>query len=256
MKPITEEDLHAFVDGALDEGRRQEVETYLATNREAMARVSAYRNHSVALRSALDPIADEPIPVRLNLRHMVPSPVQPRPVQRWRYAAAAALFLAVGATGGWVSRGIFRGEPGGIIALANEASASYRAYAFDKVRPIEVRAAEADSLREMARATIGAETLPDLSMAGYRLMGGRTVATIHGPALMLMYDDDNGGRLVILGRKMASDKDSSMRELSQDGVSGWTWSRSGVGYSLVGEQASEQMRKLADQVKDELAREA
>lgn len=254
MKPITEDDLHAYVDEALDEQRREQVESYLQSNREAMARVTAYRNQSSALRSALDPIAKEPIPVRLNLRHMMPNARENSGTPKWRYAAAAVVFLVVGAGGGWISRGIYSGPTEGVAALAAEATASYRTFAADKVRPVEVRVADGEALREMTRATIGmSDAVPDLTTIGYRLMGGRTVPTVHGPAVMLMYDDDKGSRLVMLGRKMAADKESTMKDNLQDGLGSWTWARNGIGFSLVGSKPMPELRAIADRAKDEIA---
>jgi anti-sigma factor RsiW len=40
--------------------------------------------------------------------------------------------------------------------------------------------------------------VPDLSGSGYRSIGGRLVATAHGPAALAMHDDDHGTRLVLL----------------------------------------------------------
>ncbi|WP_420377266.1 anti-sigma factor family protein, partial [Sinorhizobium meliloti] len=151
-------------------------------------------------------------------------------------------------------RGMFIAPSEGVFALAHEASASYRTYASDNTRPVEVRASDIDNLREMSEAVLGnASVIPDLSRAGYRLMGGRTVPTVRGPAIMLMYDDDKGTRLVLLGRRMAAEKESEMRDLVDGDVGGWTWARSGVGYSLVGAKPLPELKELADQAREEIS---
>ena len=53
--------------------------------------------------------------------------------------------------------------------------------------------------------------VPDLSGSGYRLMGGRLVATQQGPAGLLMYDDGHGARFVMLMRPMSVPGDAPMR---------------------------------------------
>jgi anti-sigma factor RsiW len=253
MKPITEDDLHAFVDDNLEVERREQVEKYLASNRDALARVAAYRNQASALRSALDPIAAEAIPTRLDLRHITPTARKSRQTSQWRFAAAAVILLAVGAGGGWFTRGFYTEQLGGISTLAAEASASYRTFAADRVRPVEFRSDERDTLRDIARSVTGTpEVLPDLTAVGYRLMGGRMVPTVHGPAMMLMYDNDQGSRLVMLSRRMAVDRDSSMKSAHDDGVGSWTWARSGIGYSLVGIKSMGELRAIADRAKEEI----
>ncbi|TXI20366.1 MAG: hypothetical protein E6Q67_09335, partial [Roseateles sp.] len=68
--PISEQDLHAFVDQALDAERRREVQAYVDRHPEAAARLAQIASQRQALRSALAPIADEPIPERLRLHHI------------------------------------------------------------------------------------------------------------------------------------------------------------------------------------------
>jgi anti-sigma factor RsiW len=91
--------------------------------------------------------------------------------------------------------------------------------------------------------------VPDLTTAGYRLMGGRLIATSHGPAAMFMYDDDRGDRLVVLTRPMAADKNAPMTLQSREDVAGFTWADGGMGYSLVGRSAVESLRPIANEVR-------
>ena len=103
------------------------------------------------------------------------------------------LLLSIGGIGGWVARGSMEASPSGLAALAQEAAYSYNVYAPDHVRPVEVRASDSAQLVQWAlqpAASAGQGAGSDA--AGYRLMGGRLVATSHGPAAMFMYDDDHG----------------------------------------------------------------
>ncbi len=70
-RPITEDDLHALVDEALDAARQAEVEAYLARQPAVAARVEAYRRQRTALRDALAPVAAEPVPAELNLARLI-----------------------------------------------------------------------------------------------------------------------------------------------------------------------------------------
>ena len=62
-RPITEDDLHGFVDYQLDPARRSEVQTYLDDHPEIAARIATFSRRREALRAAAAPLADEPIPV-------------------------------------------------------------------------------------------------------------------------------------------------------------------------------------------------
>jgi anti-sigma factor RsiW len=81
-------------------------------------------------------------------------------------------------------------------------------------------------------------------------MGGRLVATDHGPAAMFMYDDDRGSRIVLLTRPMSSaDRNAPMTPQSRGDVGGLAWADDGVGYSLVGQAAAESLRPIANEVR-------
>jgi len=96
-------------------------------------------------------------------------------------------------------------------------------------------------------------TIPDLSAAGFRLMGGRIVATAHGPAAMLMYDDDHGTRLVMLTHRMAVDQNTPMAPQANGDLNGYTWADKGLGYSLVGPTPQDRLHPLANEVRKQLS---
>src|SRR3546814_8458469 len=70
-RPIGEDDLQAFVDGRLDAERQVEVAAYLERHADVARRVDGYRRQRDALRAALAPVAEEPVPPELNLARMI-----------------------------------------------------------------------------------------------------------------------------------------------------------------------------------------
>jgi anti-sigma factor RsiW len=248
-RPITEDDLHAYVDRVLEPERQAEVADYLGAHPEVARRVAAFSDQRSLLREALAPIAEEPLPAKLNLSRMIENRARRPSVIRW--AMAAALLLSIGGLGGWAVRGALQGSPGGLGALAQEAAVSYRVYAPDRIRPVEVRASDATQLVQWVSDRLQRPVkVPDLSTSGYRLMGGRLVATDHGPAAMFMYDDDQGSRIVVLTRTMSTaDQNAPMTPQSHGDVRGFTWADDGVGYSLVGHAAPESLRPIANEVR-------
>ncbi|HUK00485.1 MAG TPA: anti-sigma factor [Stellaceae bacterium] len=254
-RPITEEDLHAYVDDALDAVRRGEVEAYLARHPDAAARVSAFAEQRQALRSALAPFAEEPVPPELDLARIIAARRRPSR-SLWRSAAAAVLLFALGAAGGW-----FMHQPaepaGGIAALAQEAAANYAVYAPDYMHPVELKAADSgELLRWVSERLHRPVTAPDLSPSGYRFMGGRLVATAHGPAALFLYDDDHGTRLAMLIRPMAVEGKTPMSEHAQGPLSGFAWADRGLGYSLVADASPQILHPLADEARRQIESKA
>lgn len=248
VRPINEDDLHALVDDRLDPARGAEVEAYLACNPDARARVERLRILGRDLRSAFAPVPAEPVPARLNLAHILEARRRPRR-PAWQ-ATAAAMLLTLGGLGGWALHGALAPVPAGVDALAQEAAASFAVYAPDRSRPVELAAGDRDEIARWFSARLARPVeVPDLSAAGYRLMGGRLVATPHGPAGLLMYDDSRGTRLVMLMRSMAEPGDAPMCEHQSGLATGYAWAEDGLGYSLVGPADLAGLHPLANEIR-------
>lgn len=247
-RPITEDDLHAYVDEMLDPARTAEVAGYLDQHADVAARVRGYSRQRQDLRAALAPIAEEPVPIELNLERMIKA--RQRPARLLQFAAAAVVLLCLGGVGGWSLNRMVEPPTEGIAALAQEAADSYEVYAPDTLHPVEIKAAGQAELVEWIAQRLGRRlALPDLKGAGYRFMGGRLVATSHGPAILLMYDNDHGTRLVLLTRTMTIDPDRPMMEHASGAVAGFAWSGKGIGYSLVGPLAPDALHPIANEVR-------
>ncbi|MGA1802823.1 anti-sigma factor family protein [Rhizobium sp. HT1-10] len=251
-RPITEEDIQAYVDNALQPERHDEVEAYLSANQDEALRASAFKADAATLRAALDPVAREPIPMHLNLSQIA-ARRQPEKLPAWRIAAAAMVLIVAGATGGWAVRGYSLPPSEGVAALAQEASASYTTFAGNAVQPVEFKADDLPGLTDIASMTLGTKTVvPDLSRSGYSLMGGRIVSTVHGPGFMLMYNDGKGNRLVMLARHMIIDQNRPMAVHADGKVSGWTWASGGMGFSLVGATNAADLHPIADAIRSQV----
>jgi anti-sigma factor RsiW len=247
-RPITEDDLHGYVDQLLEPERRAEVAAYLEAHPDVAKRVAGFSDQREHLRGALAPIADEPLPAELNLSRIIENRRR-RSAPVW-WAVAAMLLISVGGLGGWVARSSLQASPGGLAALAQEAADSFNVYAPDRVRPVEVRASEGAQLVQWLSNRLQQPVkVPDLTTSGYRLMGGRLIATSHGPAAMFMYDDDHGDRLVVVTRPMSVEQNAPMTAQSKGDVAGFVWADGGMGYGLVGHSAVESLRPIANEVR-------
>src|SRR5581483_801894 len=99
--PVTEDELHAFVDNELPAERRGDVEAWLAAHPDDAERVQSWRAMADALQARYGSVVNEPVPKRLELERLV------RPPRRWIAGAVAASLLAFVAGGGtgWLAHG-------------------------------------------------------------------------------------------------------------------------------------------------------
>jgi anti-sigma factor RsiW len=75
--PVTEDELHAYVDNELPAERRGDVEAWLAARPEDAARVQSWRAMAEMLHARYDSVLDEPVPKRLELEQLM------NPPRRW-----------------------------------------------------------------------------------------------------------------------------------------------------------------------------
>lgn len=251
-RPITEDDIQGYVDGALAAARRSEVDAYLDGHAEIALKVSRMIAQRQALRDRFSAIANEPVPPELGVRHLLERRMRPRRAL-WQPLAAAAL-LAVGGLGGWAMREATAPETTGIAALTQEAFYTYSTFGADRGRPVEMKATErADLVKWVSQRLRRPVEVPDLARSGYRFMGGRVVATANGPAGMFMYDDAAGARIAMILRPMKIEVTAPMTEQSIDTLGTISWVDGGIGYSLIGAKPSSGLHPIADEVRRQIA---
>ncbi|HWA79332.1 MAG TPA: anti-sigma factor [Acetobacteraceae bacterium] len=248
--PVTDDDLHAYVDGFLDAGRRPLVERHLAAHPEAAARVVAWGVVGASLRKATSWKAREPIPARLDLGRLLAE----RRARRWqpmRVAAAILLALAVGAGGGWMARG--PSLPDGITSIAMEASAVHRAFAANIAASAPDTIAQSQLTNWLIAKTGHKVASPDLSRSGFRLVNAQLVATMQGPACMYLFDGPQGLRITLFMRPMERrDMNAPMRPMHGKDTVGYVWARDGLGFGLVASEPLGTLHTLANQIRSEM----
>ncbi|MBI2977289.1 MAG: anti-sigma factor [Rhodospirillales bacterium] len=249
-EPVSEMDLHAFVDGQLDEARQREVAAHLAENPEAAARVAAYRAQKTALKAAFDPILKEPLPRQLGL------PTASRRTLHARWAAAAAGLLVAGGVLGWQAGGMFTPAAAPGTAVVHQAAVAHAVFTPQKRHPVEVRGDEEAHLVTWLSNVLGAPLrAPRLVDAGYLLVGGRLLSATDGPAAQFMYEDKGGRRLTLyVVTDPAQRGKTAFRYAEEKGVAIFYWIDGPLGYALAGKMTREELLKLADAVYTQLGR--
>jgi anti-sigma factor RsiW len=239
--PVTEIELHAYLDGRLDAARCTAVESYLATNPDEAERARAYAHQKVQLHALFDSTLEEPVPEVLRTQPMR------RTANPLRYAALLAAAV-IGGVLGWA----LRGEESLIIttSLPQQAALAHVVYAPDVLHPVEVSAREETHLVSWLSKRLGAPLhAPHLSDAGYELVGGRLLPGEAGPAAQFMYQDVRGNRLTLYIRTTANGNyETAFRYAQEDKVGVFYWVDGPFGYALSGELARAQLLQVAESV--------
>ena len=246
--PVTEAELHAFVDGLLPETRRVEVEAYLAIHVEDAQRVRDWREQNHALHALYDPVLGESVPARVRnsglLRRL-------RPVLRH---AAVAAGIALGGVAGWYLHAYSSVTSADATAFVRQAAIAHVVYSPEVRHPVEVGADQEAHLVGWLSKRLGANLkVPQLAAVGYQLVGGRLLPGNRGPVAQFMFQDSNGQRLTLYVRSGANDnKDTAFRYTQERGISMFYWLDGKFGYALSGEIDKAELLRVAKVVYQQL----
>ncbi|MGE4045368.1 MAG: anti-sigma factor, partial [Acetobacteraceae bacterium] len=165
-RPVSEDDLHAYVDNLLDEARLPVVQRYLREHKQEAARVAAYRAQREALRAGLAAQAGASIPAHLSPRVIL---LRRRSERRlmWRAAAAVVLAFGLGGGGGWFLHWAVTPPPTDLNVLVREAVANHIVYTADRRRPTELGPDQKDDLARWVSNRLNHKVAPpDLTDSG------------------------------------------------------------------------------------------
>jgi anti-sigma factor RsiW len=240
--PVTEDELHAYVDGELPADRGAAVARWLALNADDAARVAAWRAQADAIRARYGAIAEEPLPERFDLEALS------RPARKWPRIAAAAVILAFvfGGGAGWLGRGAWEGAAPA-QAVTAEAIDAHRLYVVEVRHPVEVSGADSAHLGQWLSRRIG-YTLraPDLDTAGLKLIGGRLLPSPSAPAAaFFMYEGSTGERFTIYCRR-AKAPESALRYRAAGTVGSFFWVEDDVAFVVSGPADRARLQKVAE----------
>jgi anti-sigma factor RsiW len=245
--PVTEDELHAYVDNELPAERRGDVEAWLVAHPDDAARVQSWRAMAEALHARYDVVADEAVPKRLEIERLEQQP------RRWLYGAVAAALAAfiVGGGTGWVARGA-TAAPSAFQNFTVDALDAHRLYVVEVRHPVEVPGSERAHLQQWLTKRCGWDVrAPELTTAGLKLVGGRLLPGPSGPASFLMYESASGERFTIYSAKSEAEA-TQMRFAAQGGESALFWVDRGVGYVVSGGTDRGRLTQIAQAVYDQL----
>jgi anti-sigma factor RsiW len=238
---VTEDELHAYVDGELPAERHGPVEAWLATHPDDAAKVAAWRHQAELIRERFGAVGDEAVPARLGIARLTRARRGPAAAA---VAAVLAAFLAGGGAG-WVARGVEVASPSVRSEFTRDALDAYRLYAVEVRHPVEVPGDERPHLIEWLSKRLGSPLrAPELDTVGLKLVGGRLLPGPTGATAFFMYESPSGERYTLYCGH-TSDPQTALRYTSGDHNAAFYWVGGDLAYVLSGPAEHDKLRAIA-----------
>ncbi len=247
--PITEAELHAFVDGQLSEQEHIRIAGLLDDNSEQAALADEWRRQNEGIRQLFSGYEEAKNDDAGMIRQ-----AGNRQSRTYRGAVAAAVLAALlvgGAAGFAGSRLLAENAPqlASAQTLPEQAQAAYLIYASEVRHPVEVFSNEEAHLAAWLgkRLDIADLRLPDLRSLGFQLVGGRLLPVGGKAGAFFLYEDATGKRLSVIVGRNPDNRDTSFRFASSDGVETFYWIDNDLGYAVSGEISRDRLRQVAEE---------
>ncbi len=243
--PVTDDELHAYVDGELPADRREAVAAWLAAHPEQAALVAGWLAQAEAIRARYGAVADEPVPARLNLDHVMRQ--DRSAARRWLAFAAAASIASflIGGGAGWIARGATATAPNSFDTITADALEAYELYVVEVRHPVEVPGNERTHMTQWLTKRLGYQQhIPDLQSIGLKLVGGRLLPGPTGAAAAFyMYEGNSGERFTIYCAP-ATSSETALRYKQGDRFAAFYWVDDKHAYVVSGPAKREELEKV------------
>jgi anti-sigma factor RsiW len=255
-RPITDEELHALVDGRLPPAVAAELELRVAADPRAQATLHARRVQREELRRLHRQLLEEPVPHPQMVAALRIEERLRRRVQWWQLGGmAASVVLAFGA--GWFAHG----SPGAGSPqrqFARQAAVAHVAFLPEVRHPVEVTADQNEHLIQWLSKRLGRPLkVPQLSAQGWELMGGRLLPGEQGPRAQFMFQDAGGQRVTLYIGAVEKDGPASHETAfsfsGDERMPGFYWVDRGFGYAITGNLPRQALLELATSVYRQLS---
>jgi len=245
---ISEDELHAYVDGELPADRRGAVEAWLAAHADDAARVAAWRAQAEIIRKRYGGVASEVPPKRLQVEQLM------RNRRGWMGAAVAAVFVAfiAGGAAGWFARGAAAASPSDLDRFTADALEAYRLYVVEVRHPVEVPGDQRPHLVEWLSKRLGSPLrAPELDRMGLKLVGGRLLPGPTGATAFFMYEGASGERFTLYCARWAA-PETALRYRDAGQIAAFYWVDDNKAYVMSGPADRDRLRKIAQSAYDQL----
>jgi anti-sigma factor RsiW len=245
---VSEDELHAYVDGELPADRRDTVEAWLASHPDDAGKVVAWRAQADLIRARYGAVAEEKPPQQLDIGRLTRR-------RTGAIAAAVAAVIAaflVGGVAGWVARGVETATPSDLALFTSDALDAYRLYTVEVRHPVEVPGDQRPHLVEWLSKRIGSPLrAPELDKIGLKLVGGRLLPGPNGATAFFMYEGPSGERFTLYcGR--TSDQEMALRYTTGEKNAAYYWVDQNLAYVLSGPAERDKLHEIAQAAYDQI----
>jgi anti-sigma factor RsiW len=247
--PVTDDELHAYVDAELPGDRRGAVEAWLAAHADDAARVAAWRKQAEMIQARYGAVVHEPPPERLSVSRLAS-----RRRNGWIAVAAAAALAAfiAGGAAGWFVHGAAAAGPSDLKRYTAEALDAYRLYVVEVRHPVEVPGNERPHLTQWLSKRVGSPVrIPELERMGLKLVGGRLLPGPTGPTAFFMYETPSGERFTLYCGQ-TKDPATALRYIAGKNSSAYYWVDGDLFYVLTGPAEQDKLHAIAQAAYDQI----
>lgn len=263
--PVTEDELHALLDGQLSPDQREALLARLARDPSASATLQAWQGQRDALRGHYAEVLQEPVPASLLGAAGLLDQSHRQAQQWWRWGGMAAGFVfAFGL--GWLTHVQWQAPAGTMLTsiqapkeFVRQAALAHAVYAPETRHPVEVGAAQEEHLVQWLSKRLGRSLkVPRLGAQGFELVGGRLLPGDDGARAQFMYQNARGERVTLyLGStpqdvQPAAGGTAEFRFAADGPVPSFYWVDEGFAYALSGSLTRQSLLQLAQAVHHQL----
>ncbi|MDP2678173.1 MAG: anti-sigma factor [Rhodoferax sp.] len=265
-RPLSDDELHALVDGQGPLDDLAALQMRLADDPDAQARLAQWQRQRDALQRLHAQVLSEAVPANLLQAAQAGDAVRTSSNHWRRYGGmAAGVVMAFGA--GWLANANWQ-QVGGREATApsmasaqperefvRQAVLAHAVYAPEIRHPVEVSAQEQKHLVQwLSKRLEKPLKVPDLTAQGFDLVGGRLLPGEAGARAQFMFQDATGQRVTLYLGAMesvaagVSGKETRFRFESQAAIPSFYWVDQGFGYALAGQLPHASLMQLAQEI--------
>jgi len=245
--PVTEDELHAYIDGELPNERKEVVASWLAAHPEQAALVASWRAQAESIRARYGAIVEEPVPDRLMLDRVLKHDRANGRSWAAMVAAAAVVAFVVGGAAGWMARGASAAAPTSFDVFASEALDAYKLYVVEVRHPVEVPGNERAHMTQWLSKRLG----QDLRPIGLKLVGGRLLPGPTGAAAFYMYESASGDRFTIYCAK-SGEPQTALRYTSEEQFAAFYWVDDKIAYVVSGPADRERLESVTKAIYEQV----
>lgn len=248
QRPPSDDDLHAYLDGQLDEAGVAAVEAAIAQDTVVAEKISEFRAQRVAIKQLYDPVLDEPVPD--HLRNVVRDARRGARHQTMMRIAASVVFLAVGAAGGWFANAYFASQDFLLEPFVREAVLAHELAITARSEGLTINKTDPDNLSpSYLPADFGVPVkLPTLRRSELHPVALASGTGSKGSRVTVTYADRQDRRRTLFIRKFTTGKSLPVKYRTTDGFPVLYWLDGPLVYILVGEGDRGELISIAEEI--------